>query len=33
MVQVPEKTLALGAFLQLPETKPASEQGKCILGM
>jgi Uma2 family endonuclease len=25
MVQVPEKTLTLDAFLQLPETKPASE--------
>ncbi|MBW4695185.1 MAG: Uma2 family endonuclease [Lyngbya sp. HA4199-MV5] len=25
MVQVPEKTLTLEAFLQLPETKPASE--------
>jgi Uma2 family endonuclease len=25
MVQIPEKTLTLKAFLQLPETKPASE--------
>jgi hypothetical protein len=25
MVQVPEKTLTLEAFLKLPETKPASE--------
>lgn len=25
MVQIPEKTLTLEAFLQLPETKPASE--------
>lgn len=25
MVQVPEKTLSLESFLQLPETKPASE--------
>jgi Uma2 family endonuclease len=32
MVQTPEKTMSLEAFLQLPETKPASEyiDGKII---
>jgi Uma2 family endonuclease len=32
MVQTPEKTVSLAEFLQLPETKPASEyiNGKII---
>ena len=32
MVQTPEKTVSLAEFLQLPETKPASEyiDGKII---